>query len=59
MNEVINLEDHKHHIVQEVICINCKTRWLAVAPEGLWLKDYVCPTCDESGYVIKTGQEVV
>lgn len=47
------------HKVSEVICINCKHRWLAVRPCITQLKDLECPNCHEQGYVIETGEVLV
>ena len=58
MGDIIELGDYKPHIVHEVICIKCCHRWIAVAPENLWLKDYACPSCQQTGGVIKTGQSI-
>jgi Zn finger protein HypA/HybF involved in hydrogenase expression len=44
------------HIVQEVICIRCKKRFIDVRPTSLWLKDCVCPKCHKKGFLIATGQ---
>lgn len=57
MDNVVNLDDNRHHIVQEVICVQCCHRWIACAPESLLLKDYECGDCG-FGYVIKTGQDL-
>ena len=57
-NNVINFEDHLPHEVAEVICINCKKRWIAVFPSDMWLKDLQCPGCKQQGYVIMTGQAI-
>lgn len=44
------------HIVQEVICIRCKKRFIDVRPEAVWLKDCECPKCHKTGFLIATGQ---
>jgi len=54
--QIINIEEYQLHKVSEVICINCKHRWLAVRPASTWLKDLQCPECKQQGYVIETGQ---
>ena len=56
--EVINIEDNMLHKVSEVICINCKHRWIAVRPEKTLLKDLECPKCGKKGYVIETGEVI-
>lgn len=59
MNNVSYIEDYRKipHVVQEVICVKCCTRWIAVAPTSLLLKEYECDRCGK-GYIIKTGQEI-
>lgn len=59
MTNVSYIEDYRKepHVVQEVICVKCCTRWIAVAPKTLLLKNYECNNCGK-GYVIKTGQEI-
>ena len=46
------------HKVSEVICINCKCRWIAVRTTGTRLKSLECPQCREQGYVIETGEVI-
>ena len=62
MSEVKDFNDYKDehtpHIVQEVVCLSCLKRWIAVRPQGTLLKDLVCPKCEKSGYTIATGQEI-
>jgi len=56
MNDnIINLEEQRPHVVQEVVCLKCLNRWIAVAPEKLLLKQYECKKCGQ-GFVIKTGE---
>ena len=47
------------HEVSEVICVNCKHRWMAVRPCITQLKELECPNCHEQGYVIETGEVLV
>lgn len=56
MAEIHNIEENMPHKVSEVICINCKHRWMAVRPCACQLKDLECPNCHEQGYVIETGE---
>lgn len=53
-------EENTPHIVQEVICLKCLCRWIAVRPKDTLLKDLECPHCmfGNKGYVIATGQEL-
>ena len=43
--------------ISEVLCVKCLTRWIAVRPSNVMLKDIDCPTCKYKGAVIETGQE--
>jgi hypothetical protein len=66
MGKVKNFNDYKEentpHIVQEVVCLKCLHRWIAVRPQGTMLKDLKCANlsflCGVTGYVIATGQEL-
>jgi len=57
MGKTVDINENTPHKVSEVICINCKYRWLAVRPVGTLLKDLECPICG-AGYVIETGEEI-
>jgi hypothetical protein len=52
------VEEHTPHIVQEVVCLSCLYRWIAVRPHRTLLKELVCPKCEKCGNVIATGQEI-
>lgn len=39
----------------EVICLKCLSRWIAVFPQEVLLKELECPE-GHVGYAIKTGQ---
>lgn len=56
MSEVISFEENIPHRVEELICINCKNRWINVSPVGLLLKKMICPYCEQEGFVINTGE---
>ena len=56
--KVINIEENLPHKVSEVICINCKHRWIAVRPEKTLLKDLECHECQINGFVIETGEVI-
>lgn len=66
MGKTINFSEYKEnnepHIVQEVVCLKCLHRWIAVRPKGTLLKDLKCANlsflCGVTGYVIATGQEL-
>lgn len=54
----VDINENRPHKVSEVICINCKYRWLAVRPTITLLKDLECPWCGKQGYVIETGETI-
>jgi len=58
MGRVIPIEKNLEHSVSELICIDCKHRWIGVYPKLTMLKDLVCPNCNVTGTVIDTGQEL-
>lgn len=53
-----DINENQPHKVSEVICIDCKYRWLAVRPTKTLLKDLECPWCGKQGYVIETGEMI-
>ena len=57
MGNIINIEQNIPHIFSEVICVQCKHRWIAVRPIKTLLKHLECKNCGQ-GYVIETGQNV-
>lgn len=58
MSKIHHIEENLPHKVSEVICIDCKYRWLAVRPTKTLLKDLECPWCGKQGYVIETGETI-
>ena len=46
----------EYYTVAEMICLMCTKRFIDVRPEGLLLKDMVCPGCGLKGYIIETGE---
>ena len=59
MNGIIDIEEYMPHVVREVICLKCLSRWIAVYPEKVLLKQITCQKCEQAGYVIATGQEIM
>ena len=55
-SKIVNINENIPHKVSEVICINCKYRWIAVRPTDTLLKDLECPKCKQQGYIIETGE---
>ena len=58
MAKTVNIEETVPHRLSEVICVNCKHRWLSVRPTQTMLKHLECPSCHKQGYVIETGEEL-
>ena len=58
MAEIHRFEEGIDHITSELICINCKHRFLNLRPLTVWLKDLECPNCKETGYLIETGEVI-
>ena len=56
MADVKDFVENMPHVVGETICLKCYHRWVAVMPEGSYLKNMQCPNCNKRGYVIATGQ---
>ena len=56
MSEVVDINTNQPHKVSEVICINCKHRWVSVRPLVTQLVKLECPNCNKQGYVIETGE---
>lgn len=54
----VDINENQPHKVSEVICIDCKHRWLAVRPTKTLLKGLECPWCGKQGYVIETGETI-
>lgn len=55
-DNVIDIDCFKPHYTNELICINCKYRWIGVYKCKTALNDLICPKCKKSGFVILTGQ---
>ena len=58
MCEITDIWANQPHIVSEVVCLKCLKRWIAVRPEGTFLKDLECPQCGEIGFAIETGEMI-
>ena len=54
--DIISNEAYLEHEVNELICLKCLHRWIAVYPTTTWLKELECPCCHNQGFAIKTGQ---
>ena len=62
MGEVKDFTEYKEnntpHIVQELICLYCMHRYIAVRPQGTLLRNLECPQCGTVGNVIATGEDL-
>ena len=56
MSKIYDIDQNSPHEIMEVMCVKCYSRWIAVFPTGTLLKDLECPTCNNQGFVIATGQ---
>lgn len=52
----VDINENQPHKVSEVICIECKHRWLEVRFNITLLKGLECPWCGKQGYVIELGK---
>ena len=57
MAEILDYDDKLPWIVSEVICIDCKRRFICGRPEELLLKNLECE-CGKIGYIIETGEDM-
>jgi len=55
--QIVDIEEQMKHTVSEVICVKCGLRWIAVRPDGTFLKNLECRNCG-SGFVIETGEKI-
>lgn len=56
--KLYNIEQNIPHKVSEVMCINCKKRFISTRPESVKLKELQCPKCLRQGFIIETGEEI-
>ena len=54
INDIMKNQPHE---VSELICLKCLKRAIHVYPKRTLLKDLEC-NCGETGFLIKTGQEL-
>lgn len=47
LGKIINLEDHRPHKTNSVICLSCLKDWQAVYPENVNINNLECPNCKE------------
>ena len=56
MGKVVDIESNLPHIVEELMCINCKFRYIGTRSIRVKLKNIVCPKCNQVGFIISTGE---
>lgn len=54
MADIHTIEENLPHRIHEVMCVECKRRWLAVSPVTVLLRDYECSN-GHIGFVVATG----
>jgi nitrite reductase/ring-hydroxylating ferredoxin subunit len=57
MSNISAITDYLEHKASEVICIQCRCRWIAVRPKETLLKQLECPN-HHIGYAIETGEYI-
>lgn len=55
MGKLYRLSAYLPHKNMELICLNCKERFVGQVLNHIWLKQIICPVCKVQGYVIATG----
>jgi len=53
-----SITEKMEHKISEVICLNCKRRWMSLRPLVCYLTELECPGCHKTGFVIETGEEL-
>lgn len=53
--QVRSLTEFVPQRIQELFCISCHLRFIAIYPTTVKLIDMQCPVCNYSGYLIGTG----
>ena len=56
--KIYDIESTMEHMVSEVICINCKSRFICSRPSEILQKNLECHGCGEMGFIIETGQDI-
>lgn len=56
MSDIYDIDCLEPHLTGELICLNCKYRYIGTWNKKIWFKDLYCPNCQEKGYIIGTGQ---
>ena len=57
MSDIVNIDDYRPHMVQEVKCNHCGYEWVAVFPEDT--EKLECPKCAKkvNGHAIDIGSQ--
>lgn len=56
MDKIVEIDSLEPHFTEEVICVKCNYRYIATWNCKVWMKDLYCPSCNEQGGIIGTGQ---
>lgn len=48
-NKVVRLDDYRPHLTTLLVCLECKTPWLAIHPNTA--KRLECPVCNTYNYL--------
>jgi len=58
MGNTIDFDKEQPHITSMVICLECRTRWIAVRPIQTKLQELECPGCSRTKFTIETGERL-
>jgi Zn finger protein HypA/HybF involved in hydrogenase expression len=58
MGDIKNIEKNMPHRMSELICVNCKYRYIAIRPTHTRLKELICPKCGLTEQIIETGEVI-
>jgi len=58
MGKVVDIDRDMETVTREMICVKCLARYIYVSPANVPMKDLMCGGCEETGFLIDTGQGV-
>lgn len=58
-SKISHLDDARGHKISEVVCLECRTRWVSVRPIETRLTALECPGCGGHECVIETGESII
>ena len=56
MGKIVNIDCMEPHLTGELICLLCGNRYIGTWNAKIPFKDLYCPSCNNAGYLIGTGQ---